>query len=372
MRYTRAICGLGAVVALAIPATASGHPSVYSDEAIRDANPADGPYTADLHTRHVVVNHGYTWVFRETNGLDDETTDGGVITYSRLPGDYRATIPAAQARAEGNTAAQPHATCQVASLTSTAAITGWQVGDPFYNYVPFQKASAGLDDVPLSSDPEVSDWIDDVRARTGVDLSTVSDDPDVALGQLEQRCTSIGGTFFEPDTVQNTRESMASGLLEPLEEEVETLNGALTAAQQARTAAEQALIAARAAADAANAELARVMPQLRPLTLTLATARAKARRVARRGIAVDVSGPPMRTVTVRLQVKQSRVKRLGVKSRVLAKTTVTTGVDGTAEAVLKPKRAVARALRRMRRSVAVTANAVSGDRIASARGTLTR
>jgi hypothetical protein len=361
MRYVRTICALGAVVALAVPVAASAHPSVYSDEAVRDANPDEGPYEEEVHIRHVVVNHGYTWVFRETNGLDDEATDGGVITYSRLPGDYRASIPPSQAIAEGNTAAQPHATCDVPVLTTEQAITGWQEGDPFYNYVPFQKADAGLDDNP-------SDWIDDVRSLTGVDLSTVSDDPDVALGQLEQRCTSIGGTFYEPDTVQNTRESMASGLVEPLEEEIARLEAELAAAQQARTAAEQALAAARAGVNNAAAQ---TLPALRPLRVTMPTARVKARRIAQRGMTVTVTGPALKPVFVKLRIGKSRAKALGLRQRVLGTATAPIGSDGTAAITIKPTKSAARALRRMKQSLAIQVVAAANE-WTSARGTLTR
>ncbi len=45
--------------------------------------------TLQNQTRHVVTNHGYTMVLRETNGANDK----GMVDYSRLPGDYRATIP---------------------------------------------------------------------------------------------------------------------------------------------------------------------------------------------------------------------------------------------------------------------------------------
>ncbi len=136
MKLVRNLAVLAAAVAaLVVPATVSAHPSVYTETATIDTNPAAGQYTLAQQTRHVVTNHGYTMLLRETNGA----TDKGVMDYSRLPGDYRAAIPGSQVLAEGDTGAQAHATCRgVAALSSESAIRGWQGADPFYNYVPFQ------------------------------------------------------------------------------------------------------------------------------------------------------------------------------------------------------------------------------------------
>ncbi len=50
-----------------------------------DTNPAPGEFTPGTQTRHVVTNHGFTFVLRETNDYSDE----GMVDYSqaarRLP-----------------------------------------------------------------------------------------------------------------------------------------------------------------------------------------------------------------------------------------------------------------------------------------------
>jgi hypothetical protein len=351
MRYVRTICALGAVVALAVPAAASAHPSVYTDDSAQvDVDPGPG-FDLEPQTRHMVTNHGNTYVFRETNGAADH----GVVTYSRLPGDYRDTIPVPQALMEGDTGAQAHATCAVASLESVEAITGWQEGDPFYNYVPFQNAAANLDDTP-------SDWIDDVQRLTGVNLATVSDD------QLDERCEALGGEFFPADEIQSTAASLAGGLVEPLEEEIAALEGELAAAQQARTAAEQALAAARAGVNNAAAQ---ALPALRALRVTMPTARVKARRIAQRGMTVSVTGPALKPVFVKLRIGKSRAKALGLSQRVLGTATAPIGSDGTATITIKPTKSAARALRRMKQSLAIQVVAAANE-WTSARGTLTR
>jgi hypothetical protein len=375
MRYLRAagVAAAVAAAALVVTAVASAHPSVYPDiPALGDANTdpdQPGVFEPDPHTRHVVTNHGFTYVYRESNGEDEF----GVLTYSRLPGDYRATIPTSQILEEGDTAAQAHATCRdtnpgttqdVDALWTQDAITGWQVGDPFYRYVPFQATSAGLDDRPSSEDPEVSDWLDDVETLTGLELTPATN--------LAAACSSLGGEFVAADRIQTQAANLSSGLVDPLEAQIAGLETAVAAAEAARAAAEAARAAAQAAADAASARLAEVMPQLTPLSVTLGTSRATARRIARRGATATVTGPPLRTVTVRMQISQARAKKLGLRSRTLARKTVTTGADGKAETVLKPNRRTARRLQRLRGTLTATVGAVSGDRSASTRAVITR
>jgi hypothetical protein len=204
MRYTRFAASAVLTGMLALPATALGHGSVYTDTARVDTDPDPGELTMVDRVRHMVTNHGFTLVLRETNGASTE----GMVDYSRLPGDYRSGLTMTQLLSEGDTAAQPHATCRgVAALESEAAITGWQGPEPFYNYIPFQKASAGLEDDPAY-------WIGDVQALTGVDLAQVSDDPAIAAGKLQTLCSGEGGTFVAADQTQSTAASLASGTVE--------------------------------------------------------------------------------------------------------------------------------------------------------------
>ena len=362
MRHLHAVGAATAVVALALPASTAAHPSVYTGTAKIVTNAGPPPVIAD-QTRHMVTNHGYTTVLRETNGVG---APGGVMSYALLPGALRDTLTVTEELAQGGTAAQAHATCSgVTALAAESAILGWQEGDPFYNYVPFQKASAGLEDDPAA-------WIEDVNTLTGVDLSTASDDPAQAATQLTAMCTGIGGTFVPADQTQSTIAALAAGSVAPLQEDITELNTALTAANQAKTAAEQARDAANGALAAANAQLARVMPQLRAFEVTLATANAKARSVANNGTTVELSGPPLLAATVQLTIAQARAKKLGLRSGILARATTTIGANGTADVLLKPKRSVASKLRRLRGSVQMTVTAAGGDRAASTRAILTR
>ena len=88
LSYHRLVALVVAMASLAVPASAWAHGSVYTDIARIDTDPAPGPFTLADQTRHVVTNHGYTFVLRETNGASDK----GMIDYSRLPGDYRASL----------------------------------------------------------------------------------------------------------------------------------------------------------------------------------------------------------------------------------------------------------------------------------------
>ena len=103
LSYRRLAALVVAMASLAVPASAWAHGSVYTDIAKIDTDPAQGPFTLADQTRHVVTNHGFTMLLRETNGASDK----GMIDYSRLPGDYRASLTPSQALAEGDTAAQP-------------------------------------------------------------------------------------------------------------------------------------------------------------------------------------------------------------------------------------------------------------------------
>jgi hypothetical protein len=368
MRYLGIAGALAAAAALVIPVAASAHPTVYTDAtgATRIAEGATPPFTPDELedvTRHMITNHGFTYILVETNGQADR----GMLSYARMPGAYGDSLTAEQKldATDADTGAQPHHICRTADLDSKEAILAWQEEegeDPFYNYIPFQKASAGLDDTP-------SHWIGVVQERTGVDLTQVSDDPETAKAELKTLCESAppagaGGTFVPADEVERGPDRLAGGVIEPLEEEITGLKASLTTAQQA-------LATAQNAANAANARLAEVMPQLTPLSVALGTARLTARNVARSGATATVAGPPLEAVNVRLVIARSAAKKLRLGSRVLASKRVTTAANGRAQVDLKPKRRVGRALRRLRGSAAMTVEAASADR-ATARGTLTR
>jgi hypothetical protein len=384
MRYLRpwrANCAVAVVALLAVPAAASAHPSVYSGEAVIDLNPAQGVFEPGTQVRHMVTNHGYTTVLRETNGV---TVDAhkGVMSYALLPADLRATLTPTQQLAT-STGAQAHATCDVTALNAESAVLGWQEDDPFYNYVPFQKAAAGLDDDPTH-------WIDDVRALTGVDLTQVSDDPAQAAMQLETLCESpapagAGGTFVRADETQNTIAALASGSVEHATEpllakitQLETFTGQL---QEQRAAAERAAAAAQAQAgqvgplqqenQALQAEVARMRLEATTLRITPIGTRSAA-QLAASGMSVRVTGPAGKQVTVRLFVSAAVAKALRLKSRVLGKATATIGADASALVRIRLGGRAKAAVRSARRSLRVSLEAVSGDRSASATRRLAR
>jgi hypothetical protein len=219
MKPTRLAVAAAAVAALAVPAAASAHPSVYESDA-RTGNPP----VAQL--RYVVSNHGFNYVLRESNGIDNG--DGfGVMDYKFMPNPWRGTLTTAQLLDQGDTDLQVHSTCWDADATidgdvaeqlwTTSAIANWQDTaapiEPFYNYVPFQATSAGLEDDP-------STWIDDVQTLTGVNLGAPGADP-AAL------CAGIGGNLIAADATTSAIPAFNSGLIahtaEPLEEEIAAL-----------------------------------------------------------------------------------------------------------------------------------------------------
>lgn len=185
-----------ALVALAIPALASAHPQVY--ELTPKKAPAGCTFLSDPTgaclennaDRYAVANDGFAMTFTE-NG---EGGSGGVINYQTMPSAFRAPMTSEEKRtfALAQTPVQAHATCQgVGALESGATILAWQGADPFFNYVPWQKTSAGLGEVP-------SRWIPVVRSAVGVDLAALSTEAD-----FKAACVGKGGTYRKADAGSN-------------------------------------------------------------------------------------------------------------------------------------------------------------------------
>ena len=178
-----------AAAALALPAVASGHGSVYQFTAKTVADPAaPPPNQAGLadQVQYVVTNHGFTFVLRESNG---QAGTRGMVNYKLVPGPYRNQAgfepgaPGTRTRllAEGDSGVQPHATCLgAADIDSEADVLAWQGDDPFYNYVPFQAAAAGLEDEPDA-------WLDVIEAETAVDRSQLANATDAAAACATHR-----------------------------------------------------------------------------------------------------------------------------------------------------------------------------------------
>jgi hypothetical protein len=356
MKSIRLAGALTVAAALAVPAVASAHPSVYKDTARVLTDPND-PATITDQTRYVVTNHGFTMVLRETNGL---AAPKGVLTYSKLPSAYRKTIEFSQWQTEGGTGAQVHATCQVPALETEDAIKGWQGADPFYNYVPFQKDAAGFEDDPAT-------WIDDVRQLTSdaVDLRTLND-----AAAAEAACEALPGataTSYTPaDEIQTTASALASGTVEhataPLTAQIATLTKAVTDADAAKAALQTAL-------DAAKAELVKLAT---PIKAALPSAKLKAGSLAKTGTSVTVTGPAGAPVRVELAISEGQARKLKLKSSVLGSAKATLGADGAAKISLKAKKSARKALRKLKRSVAIEVTVISGDRFTTSGGTLTR
>ena len=249
--------------------------------------------------------------------------------------------------AAGGTGAQPHATCVgAAALESEAAIKSWQDADAFYNYVPFQTEAAGLEDTP-------SRWL---PTLTGAGV-TAADLADVA--SRTAKCTALGGVYTAADTIQTSAAALAEGMTEPLAHEVDTLKaqGTTLSSQVATLTTEL---------NAAKTQLSSLLLAATPLKLTLSSAKAKT------GAKLTVNGQPLKPVKVTVSLKESAARKYKLSSSVLATKTVTTDAGGNAAVTLKLSKAAAKALKSLKGSLAVTAEATSGDRFTTTTGKMTR
>ncbi|MTD45122.1 hypothetical protein GKE82_12670 [Conexibacter sp. W3-3-2] len=401
-----------AAAALAVPATAGAHGSVYTDTAKVAPTPLPANATQNdlqTQTRYAVTNHGYTYVLRETNNRPGVA---GMLDYKKLPSAYRTSFASDKARwlSEGGTAAQPHATCSTPELNALSAVLSWQGNDPFYGYIPWQATSAGLEDDPAL-------WLPRINTITGKTLTAT-----MTTDQLKAACEGIGGTFFPADTIQTTTASLNAGyaadIVAPLNTQIgqlnadkltlqgalDTANGAKTAADAAKAKAEADLADAIAAKSAAEsriataeaavkaADAARVTAEKGAAASDAAATSAKADATALRlkltrlqvavaslptasemasdGMTATVNGPAGEPVTVRVLVTETRARALKLKSRVIASGTGTIGSDATGRVTVKATTAGAKALRAAKGKLGVTVQALSGDRVAQQEATL--
>jgi hypothetical protein len=305
------------------------------------ANNASGSNMTDTPQQAVVANDGNVTMWTESNGL----TDQGWLNLKYLPSAFRAPMtssqwlnwPAAQ------TGIQTHATCQnVPALNTEANVLAVQelfgsnpVGDPFWNYVPWQKTGVvggvGGDDDPAK-------WTTVVQTATGVNLNTLN-----TVADFRTACEALNGgkgVYVPADTQGNSQAS------------------AQIAA--AVTAATDPLQAALDAAEAATQALLN-----RPLDLTL-----ESKRFARH-VVVMVTGKTGDTVTVKLFVSKKDAKRLGLSSRVIASTSRRLGPAGATLVTLTPNRTAARALAKRAGGTTVAVQAVDGAEKDAASGLLT-
>jgi len=353
-----------AAAALAMPAAALAHPSVYASSAPAGCTAPATPYTAAeflatcaTQTRYVFTNHGNTYLLRESNGK----TSGGAISYSHRPAgiaaasDFNVFALPPEGPATG---AQPHATCDVAALNTPAVIRSWQGVDPFYAYVPFQRTAVGIDD-------NAAGWLGVVQTATGVNLGAVPDTDAGRGAACEALPGANAGSYVPADLTQNTLASWSSGQVH-----------LATAALEEKLAGKDAQIAALSASgtvgasgsnsaeqiSALQAQIAALRLDLRSLKLALPSRIPSPGGLARNGIALTLAGPAKRTVSVRALIGAAQAKKLGLRSRVLAGKSVVLGADGDAAFILTPTKAAAAGLRKAKGSLALAVDAATGDR----------
>ncbi|MEI6447584.1 MAG: hypothetical protein WCO96_06855 [Actinomycetes bacterium] len=381
---SRIALAASAAAALALPAGASAHSSVWQTTAKVPGTVVNGVVPTTDRVSYAITNHGYTMVLNETNGQ----TANGMMNYKVLPSAYRnqAGFTLARLLSEGDTGAQPHATCRgnsgaVTTLWTPEAIAAWQSqtpttpagAEPFYNYVPFQKIAAGLDD-----EAKIADWVAVVKDKTGVDLAATSD--------FAAACSGIGGTYVAADTVGTTTASLNSGyaalVAGPLNTQIAYLGtqatGLLANVATLTTARDDAissLLAANAAKDAALADLAaantakgaalaEVANLSRSLGASTSSASIRVRTAGTTGLPVLVSGPGGRQVTVTLTIGATQAKGLKLASTVIGTATGTIAAGGSSS-ITAPLIGAAKAkIKAIKANLGVTITVTSGDRIA--------
>lgn len=342
--------GALAALALALPATAAAVPTVYGvtaktgDAGVTFLTDPTGASLTSTQEQYVVSVDGYAVGYREDNGV----TRGGVVNYAALPSDYRAPMTAADklGYAPAQTDVQAHATCSgVAALADPANVAAWQGRDPSYDYVPWQKASAGLGDDPTK-------WIAVVRAATGADLSALS-----SASDFTRACVALGGTYHAADTATAVDGALIANATAPLQRQITTLTAARATSDRAAATAR----AAQAAAEAAYQSFFQ-----RPIRLTLA-----AKRFAPAAGVVMITGSPTDPVHVTLDVTRRQKRSLRLSDTELAAVDGELNDDGAALLAIKPDKGVVDKLERRKGTIAVTVLAVSGGSRASSKAKLT-
>jgi hypothetical protein len=319
-----------AVIALALPATASAHPGVYTVTQKVAGAGCTFPTTGCLtdRTQYAVANDGWALGFTEDNSL---VSGGGLINYKAMPSSWRTPMTPEEKRsfAGAQTNLQAHATCSGTALDSGPNILAWQGNDPFFNYVPWQGASAGLGDEP-------SKWIPVVKNVTGVDLTGMTS------AQAEAACTGAGGTYRKADTPASIADALLASVASPLQSQVSQLQNQVGVLQAGKAASDAALSTALA----------------RPPALTLSA------KTFDSPVAM-VTGVPGTSVKVRVLLSSADARRLKV-SRTAASKTKTLGPAGAELFALTPSKKVAAS----RRALKVTIEAAGGGKTLTSKGTL--
>lgn len=215
---TRWAVALLTLFALALPASAAAHPQVYSLTPKKAPTGCtyeaheDGSCLENGTVRYAIANDGYSMTYTETAGSNPSR---GIINYQLIPSTFRTwkvgeathKMTALQllefASLHGaNSPVQAHATCGLAALEEPETIAAWQEAEPFFDYVPWQKVSGGLGDIP-------AEWIPVVQEKTGVNLAALpSDNPETKEVNEEAEaakslCEGKGGTYYKADAGSN-------------------------------------------------------------------------------------------------------------------------------------------------------------------------
>jgi hypothetical protein len=345
MKRPLGLAALAAGTALVLPAAAQAHPSVYASKANIVVNGA-----LQEQTRYVVSNHGFTMVLRETNnvsGANQALKTQGVVGYNLIPNPWRTGKPFAELMTTGGSDAQAHATCLTPALQSEAAIKSWQDADAFYNYVPFQTSSAGLEDDPAR-------WLPTLTGA-GFDTNRLT-----SAAAAEAECEKVAGAEYVPaDAVQTTAASLADGTVKeataPLNTQVSTLQSQVTQLQNQVTTLQAAAAAAQVNPGAKT---------VRAFTLKL-SAKKFAQAVAM------VTGEPNTAVTVKATLASKVAKKLKI-ARTISSKSLTLDGSGAALVDLGLTKKAAKAVDKHKPALKITVEAAAGATKKTARGTLTR
>jgi len=396
-RTSTLVAAATTIAVLAVPAAAAAHPGVYAVTAkVATGQTYVGGDTAGAsltsQTQYAIANDGYPLGLTEGNGVTGVQPDGtaGMVNYKAMPGTWRAGMTAEQKRTYpgAQTDVQPHATCVTPALATSTAVLAWQGPDPFYNYVPFQKAAVGLGDDPAK-------WIPVVQAATGVDLAAIATvDPSkpvndaVNTAPFKAACEALPGpgVYHKADASSSIATALIADVKAPLQTQITTLTdqvaalqtetttlgAAKAAADQAAATAEVARAAARDEAttaqnEAAKAEAARRALEDRPLELSLAAKTF----AAGSGVAL-ATGRTGTAVKVTVTLSPAAAKKLGVASRTVSSKTASLNGQGAALVVLAPSKAVIKALTKKQGRFAVTVTATAGGVAKTASASLTR
>ena len=333
----RVVLASALAVSLALPAAASAHPGVYTvtQKVFGATNTCRMPDESCLTTKtqYAVGNDGWANSFTEGNSAP---AGRGLLNYKAMPGTWRGTDRAAvlsyaaSHQAQGAvTDLQPHATCLNAAWDTQPNILAWQE-DPFFNYIPWQKTSAGLGDEP-------SEWLPLVKQLTGVDLNALN-----TPAEFQAACTTAGGQYFPADVAASITTAQLAAATTPLQSQITTLQTGVSSLQ--------------AQLAAATAQI----PPARPLVLTLNASKFQ------QGAAM-ITGPANATVVVRVTLSAKDAKQYKV-GRSLMSRTVSTGAQGAALVNITPKAATAK---KLKKAVKVTVEATAGGVTKTAAGTFT-